>query len=78
MNNYMSEDKKINVWQEIISTANNEDPQYSYELFSGYLEKAYQDGVKDTEEYDIQEQKLHCKKTSRSSKPVIKLWRVPK
>ncbi len=30
----MKESKKIELWKEIIATANNEDPEFSFRLFS--------------------------------------------
>ena len=40
MINKLTQARKIEIWKEIIATANNEDPEYSYRLFSETLDNA--------------------------------------
>ena len=42
----MNRDKKMEIWKEIIATCKNGDPEYSYELFSGIIDKVEEDTKK--------------------------------
>ena len=48
------------IWKEIIDTANNQDPHYSFELFEGTLEETRQGMVK-IEDVEKMIKKCDCK-----------------
>lgn len=50
MSSDMMNDKEIEEkWKEILATAANDDPRFSFNLFKGLLEKAHQSGINEGE-----------------------------